>query len=258
MLEIEHVAQSEERNYSTSEAVLGDTLSLVQEMVDLYQLVVSLIEKSGVPPKDEIVAGAQFLAACRYQLVVGALALLRGHVNDSFHFSRKAIELCAFAARVKKHPHMAMIWLQAWRSPDAYNAFREKFSPGKLFPQDHAILGKLYDRYDFASKFIHSSVYSTARHIQVVHETPSSFHLDFDYFQLKETDRSEPAGTFLWIIDTHFGILRVFEGVLDAVINSNRQRWDVSRNYVDSKIGMHKAKWQPILLEAEQSGEAGL
>jgi hypothetical protein len=249
--EIERVAAGEILNYEVSKSGLGDSLSLVQDVVDLYQLFVSLIEQSKIPPKDEVVAPAYFLSGCRYQLVVGVLALLRGHVSDSFHFSRKAIELSAFAARVKKHPHLAMVWLQAWHNPGAYEKYREKFSPGKLFPDDHVLLGKLYDRYDFASKFVHPSFYSMARHVKVINES-AGFHLDFDYFELHDTDPAEPAGTFLWIIDTHFGIVRVFEEVLGSILNANRDLWESRRDSVDAKILMHKNKWRSTLLGWEQ------
>ncbi len=50
---------------------------------------------------------------------------------------------------MKRHPHLAMVWLCAGDSDAAYDTYREKFGPGKLFPEDHEILGKLWERYDF-------------------------------------------------------------------------------------------------------------
>src|SRR5712692_2119385 len=102
--EIDQVREYEEANYQTSRKALSDEVSLIQDLFDLYTLLGEMLKASGVKPTDEIVVASQFLLGCRYQLSLGALALLRGHLNDSDLYSRKAIELCAFAARVKKHP----------------------------------------------------------------------------------------------------------------------------------------------------------
>ena len=246
MEEIEKLRAAEDNNYVATRAQIGDSASLVEDLVSLYGLLGALVKDSGVPPRDEVVAASQFLLACRYQLTMGALIALRGHLNDSFYFSRKAIELCAFAARVKNHPHLAMIWLQAWHNAASYDKFREKFSPGKLFPEDHTLLGALYERYDHCSKMVHPSVSSLGGHIEVT-QGNSVFEFKFNYFQLKEDDASEPIRTILWTVDTHFGILRVFEEVLADVIAYDPARWNVRRNAVDAKIAVHKSRWLPIL-----------
>src|SRR5262249_55152091 len=150
--ELDQIHACEEENYRQATALLGNSLSLVHDLLDLYALLAEMIPGSGIAHRDEIVSAAHFLLGCRYQLTLGTLATLRGHLTDAFSYARKAIELCAFAARVKKHPHLAMIWLCAADDDAAYARYREKFSPGKLFPQDHALLGKLSDRYDECSK----------------------------------------------------------------------------------------------------------
>src|SRR5437879_4931505 len=177
--EIEEVREAEQHNYETARGVVGDSISLVQDVLDLYSLLAVLVEDSGVRPRDEVVSACQFLLGCRYQLTMGVLTALRGHLSDSFYFTRKAIELAEFAARVKKHPHLAMVWLNA---QDNYEEFRQKFSPGKLFPEDDALLGQLYGGYDLCSKMIHSSIFSLYRHMQA-ETSATKFNLRFDYFQ---------------------------------------------------------------------------
>lgn len=245
MEEIDQVRELEEANYQTAQRYLGETASLVEDLLDLYKLLVDIIKAPG--PRDEIVAASQFLMACRYQLTLGALAIVRGHLTDSFFFARKAIELCAFAARVKKHPHLAMVWLCAGDDDASYEKYREKFSPGKLFPEDQATLGELSDRYDICSKHIHPSLYSFLGHIETV-RTEREFNIKFNYFQLRRKDPSEPIRTFLWVADTHFRILRVFEEVLSDVITYDRQKWEVQRNAIEGKIAVHKEKWRPVFM----------
>jgi hypothetical protein len=113
MEDLDRILESKEANYQTSKRVLGDSVALVEDLLGLYHVLGEMIQGSGLGPRDEIVCAGQFLLGCRYQLTLGALAALRGHLHDSFMFSRKAIELCAFAARVKRHPHLAMVWLCA-------------------------------------------------------------------------------------------------------------------------------------------------
>lgn len=252
MEEIDIIRDGEEHQYKAARSAVNDSASLVQDIVELYKFLARLTKESHVPPDDEIVAGGQFLLACCYQLVLGGLTALRGHLGDSCYFSRKAIEFCAFAARVKKHPHLAMVWLQAWHDDSSYEKFREKFSPGKLFPEDHVVLGDLYNRYDHCSKQVHGSVYSLGGHIQV-EKTESDFSLKFNYFQVTEDDPSEPIRTLLWTVDTHFRVLRVFEEVLDTVIAHDTAGWESRRNRVDAKIAMHKARWMPVLRSSQSN-----
>jgi hypothetical protein len=71
---------------------------------------------------------------------------------------------------------------------------------------------------------IHPAVYSLGGHIEVMSEAPES-ELEFNYFQLKDADPSEPIRKLLWIVDTHFGILSVFEEILGPVIAHDPARW---------------------------------
>jgi len=183
MDEIDQIREAEEANYQVAKTHLGNSVLLVEDLLGLYKMLAEMVKESGVKPKDEIVTGAQFLLACRYQLTLGALASLRGHLTDSFSFARKAIEFCAFAARVKKHPHLAMVWLLAGDDDAAYERYREKFGPGKLFPEDHAVLGELGNRYDICSKRFHPSIYSVASHIKV-EPTSTELNMTFNYFEL--------------------------------------------------------------------------
>src|SRR5258706_12387014 len=101
--EIDKIRELEEENYQTARRLLGKSVSFVDDLVNLYDLFARMVKDSGVGPRDEIVVSLQFLLACRYQLVLGATAALRGHLSDSHLYTRKAIEFSAFAARVNKH-----------------------------------------------------------------------------------------------------------------------------------------------------------
>ena len=240
--DIDKVRELEEGNYQKVRLYLKGSDALVQELLNLYKLLATIIEKSGLGARDEIVCSADFLLACQYQLTMAALSLLRGHLTDPHLFSRKAIEFCAFALRIKKHPHLATVWLQAGDDDPSYEKYRDKFRPGKLYPEDHELLGELGKRYDLCSKLSHPSIYSICQHIKV-ESTESNIKTNFNYFELKKEDPSEPIHTFLWLVDTHFGIIRVFEEALTDVIVTDRAKWEVQRNAVETKISLQRSKW---------------
>jgi hypothetical protein len=256
MDEIAKVVQMEAQTVEVSRERLGDAIELVQDLVELYQTIGDLVTASAVKPRDEIVAGGMFLYSCRYQLVIAALNIMRGHLNDSHFFTRKAIELAAFANRVKGNPAVAMKWLQAWRTKASYREFRKEFATKDLFPPDHPILARLYIRYDLSSKLIHSSVYSLSGQMQAQHKE-DLFEMTFSYSQLDDAHSSEPIGSWLFLADTHFGILQVFERVLAEVIAHDKTRWDLRRDAFDGKLTFQKAKWHVVLQEAANENGHG-
>ena len=92
---------------------------------------------------------------------------------------------------------------------------------------------------------VHSNIFSFSRHIKA-ETNATEFNLRFDYFQLSGADRGESIRTLLYTLDTHFGIIRVFENVLDVGVAHDPSKWAVQRNLVDSKLAVPKAKWRPI------------
>jgi hypothetical protein len=244
--ELDTLRTGEEHNYGVACSQMGDSVSLIEDLIGLYELMASMVGTSGVPPKDEIVAPSQFLLMDRYNLTLGALSAVRGHINDSFYFCRKAIEACAFAARVKRSPKLATDWLRAVEDDSSYENFRERFSAGKLFPQGHPLLAILKGRYSLCCKMTHPSIISFGGHLDVQTKQPL-FRLKFDYFQLNDNDQSEPIRTLLFIADTHSVIIRIFEEILAPVVNHDRKKWEININAVRSKIEAHKNKWKATI-----------
>jgi len=245
MTELDTLRKAEEHNYQVACSQMGESVSLIEDLIGLYELMASMFESSGVPSTDEIFAPGQFLLMDRYNLTLAALSAMRGHISDSFYFSRKAIESCAFAARIKRSPKLATDWLRAVEDDSSYEKVREKFSAGKLFPQGHPLLAILKGRYSLCCKMTHPSIISFGRHLDI-QEGQSLFRLKFDYFQLNDSDPSEPVRTLLFIADTHLVILQIFEEILAAVVNHDRKRWQVNLNAVDAKIALHKNKWRQV------------
>ena len=246
--ELDEIRAAEEHNYQTSLRLLGDSVSLVQDLLDLYKFLTASATKSDRAARDEFLTGAHFLQAARYQLTIGSLATLRAHIADALRGGRIAIEVAAFAARVKRQPDLALVWLNAGQGDDAYERYRRIFSGQKMFPEEDPVLAELGRRFDTTSKLTHPSVYALAEHSRIT-RTDRRLDIQFHYFPVKGDDPSEPTRTFLWTVDTHFGVLRVFENVLGELLSADdRRTWDLRRNGVDGKLLTHKARWKEIIL----------
>jgi hypothetical protein len=188
-----------------------------------------------------------FLRSCQYQLVIATLAAERGHITDSFQATRRAVESCAFGCKVSAHPHLAETWLEAGRSDEAYEKYQDKFSNKKLFPSGDQLLSLLYERYDHASKHMHSSVYSMARRLRP-NEDQSGILVDFHYFEIdQERNQGEPFRTLLWTWDTHFHMIKAFERSLPILVSSAAATWQLRLTSVEAALTYHKSRWKKLV-----------
>lgn len=244
--EIDEVRRFEEDVYQASQRSLGKTASLVQEISDLYLTIMEAYGRSGIPPKDEFMCGLNQVLLCQYQLITGCLALERGHLADSFQYTRKAIESCAIANRICQHPELAMVWLQGWRGGNQYRKYRKEFSTKKLFPKEDSRMQKLYERYNQCSDRAHANSLAFAGRLRQEYER-DKVNIRFHYSELTTEDPSEPARTLLWTVDTHFGIATTFGGILKEVIDSDRRTWEARLKAASTKVSYHKKSWENVI-----------
>jgi hypothetical protein len=119
------LADCERANFDLSVKVLDDTVGIVDDLLDLYRRLCELVRL----PSDEVdskvlMCIVHLLIRARSNLTLGILNTLRAYRGNGLLFLRAAIEACAFAARIKKLPHMADVWLNAGGSPKQYEKFR--------------------------------------------------------------------------------------------------------------------------------------
>src|SRR5437762_5206697 len=105
------LAAEEAKNLDHTLALLGDTYNLASVAERLYDALPSLCRLPNDIETNERTCAAgingNLVLICRRQLTLGTLTLLRGYRNDSLLHLRKAIEVCAFAAKMGRHPHLA-------------------------------------------------------------------------------------------------------------------------------------------------------
>lgn len=220
------VAAQEDQNLRRYLKLLGDTYNVVTAAEALYDTLPPLCQL----PKDvennekAFAAGvyANLMFMCRRQLTIGTLTLLRGQRSDSKQYLRKAIETCAFGAKMDQHPHMARSWLSAGESEEAFDEYRKDFK--KLFASNDPILKQLGKHYDECSKSSHPSIYGMALYfVSQPNESGTGLNV-FDSM----TDAVFVA-EFMKSMSVHASILQMFERLLKPYTGDRLERWSKQR-----------------------------
>lgn len=241
---VDTIREYEEHKYHATVRQLGDTANVPELLSGLYDFFLRSFEAGQTADHADYVPPLVFLLSCQYQLVIATLAAERGHLSDAFQATRRAVESCAFGRRVALHPHLAELWQKVGYSPDDYEKYREKFGTGKLFPDNDPTMTLLYERYDWASKQMHSTIHSMAGRIQV-HENDRGLAVDFAYFEVDhDKDPGEPIRTLMWVWDTHLHIIRAFEQTLRPMLKVTEASWQVRYSSVEVALQYHKNKWR--------------
>jgi hypothetical protein len=237
------LAAEEQSNLDRHLKLLGDTYGLTTQLESLYDT----LPKQCRFPLDVATndaghaAGlnAHLMFPCRRELTTGLLTLLRGYRIDSLYHLRKAIETCAFAAKISRHPAMSRVWLQAGTSEEGWNKFREKFV--KLFPKDDRELTFLSGAFDEASEAMHGSIYSVAHYLLEKRRTdavPTS-----DVFDIGND--GVLVAQFIRTIDCHLTILIVFQRILKPYASVGA--WSNQLDSAKASFGDKHQQWLPLV-----------
>jgi hypothetical protein len=244
---IDRLREEEQINFLRSRKITGFMPTLVQTLCELYDTLGSLIGESQ-PSVEQVHGTVPFALACRYELVMGTMMAFRGHLSDSYHFTRRAIELCAFAARISRHPHLMREWRQSWQDLSRYDKVWEKFSSKKLFPDDRPELKELYHPYDLCSKLVHSSAFSISGKIKVANVGDGQMYT-FRYSELQEADVSEPVRTEIFILRVHLSILRVFESILKTLKVKNPETFSNNLAVFQNRFVAFREEWKDVVAQ---------
>jgi hypothetical protein len=182
---------------------------------------------------------------CRRQLTVGTLTLLRGYRGDHKSHLRKAIETCAFAAKMERHPHMARVWLEAGGGEEAFEKFRKKFT--NLFPHDDRQLVSLGEHYDICAKATHPSMYGVALYFAAQRaRKPGTAGLDvFDVMT-----EGNLVAEFVTSMCVHLIIIQVFDRLLKPYTGDRLEQWSAKYKECEKNYLIAHRYWQPLVEEA--------
>lgn len=242
----DELREAEENNYNASMKRLGDSADLAEDFIDAYEAISRLLHETKDPPDHLHVVSVLFLAA-RYQLERATLDVLRARITDAFQATRRAVELAAFAAKISRHPHLAEVWLEAAKNETSYDEYRRKFGKD-LFPESDNVLSQLGSRYDHGSKQFHGSPFSVGGRASV-EQAEGSVEFEFRTFEIDNEDDAEPISSLLWVLDTHFRILKVFARILGDQLGPSITAWNVRENALEAKLDAHREKWRPVVMK---------
>jgi hypothetical protein len=242
------VRTSDENNYRASRARIGDSAAIADDLAEGYQLLADIFCKSEILPTDDIALAPMFLLASRYHMDFGLVTCLRGHLSDAMVHTRRAIDACGYAWRIKREPELAKHWLDNDGATVMPRSVREKFSVRGLFPEDDKTLSVLGERWRVCSRFAHPTLASFAQNSTKVQDGTEHRYL-LRTCEVTDDNPAEPITRFLWIADTHLEILRAYgQKTFEPAILSAPFRWSVKLNDIEGKLIAHKERWRDVIL----------
>jgi len=252
-IDINEIYKLEDKGYKDSMQKLDVTI-LIKEIINLYD---PLTKIQNFLLKDEkanyeIIALQTFinhayLLDCKSRFISTCFSAFRGHFSDSLILLRIAIEACACAYRIKKRSHLAKVILESVNSNQKYKEYINKFKTSELFPAQliHPIMNELHKRYKECSKRAHSNIVSMALSIKF----PINHNklIEKDYFEYNKAGPTGVAWHLFYIIDTHIGILQIFDEVFKDIIDFNRKNWLINLKQVKNKTSLHIKNWPELI-----------
>lgn len=191
-------------------------------------------------------ACALFFLGCKSQFGLSAISLLRTQVSAAMREIRLAIEMCAFASKIKHYPHLAQAWLNSGnRNQDQFEEFKEKFTSRKIFPLGDESLIKLKERYDQAAKHSHPNLRSVGLACDLEHKDGKSI-INYSVCELKEGNESHLVSFWLWLIDTNRLILQQFAKIFGKSIS--KPSWNMILGALVHRLEKEKEYWLPVCM----------
>jgi hypothetical protein len=190
------------------------------------------------------------LMMSRMLFTKSVIAALRMYQGDALTHLRRAIEACAFTVRMSKHRNLCKVWSEAGFDDHKYNAYRKAFRTEDVFPKKgHAdfnpLLSVLKDRFDFASKQLHGSIYGMANYFKSGPKDRSTPNVrTINFFDMPPD--SFPS-TYFMILNTHLTILDLYGQILQPH-TTEFAKWKSDDDAIKERVGRHVAKWMPTIM----------
>ena len=248
---LENLRKAEEENVDVTTRILGETLSLVDDLRGLYDwLAAELCKPGGAERCPDVIPGIPLLRASEYHLHSAVLSCLRCHVTDSCAASRMAIESAAVLAKIHRQPEVARLWMEAGVDDRAARDYRRATSGPELFPAGDAELDELKRHYDLCAKQTHPGFVSMVRRLRgPAPDGSSQIGFEFHWFDVRPDSKAEPARTFLWIVDMHLKILDLYARVFKAALDETA--WMLRRNAVEARHVVHTQRWMHAIVQSD-------
>ena len=180
---------------------------------------------------------------------MATLALFRGYQGEALLQGRRAIEACAFASHIHRHPEDALIWLEAGMSDEKYNKYRQEFKTWRVFQSDpkhpdyRQKVMHLKHLYDFSSKTMHASMIGMVKHLGRPTEK-NSFRINYQDHRPGEPDQFEGM---IWVLQAHVLILSHFGDIFaDQIIPQSLDEWRAMLKELMEDVDRQARVWEVL------------
>jgi len=249
MRSLEALKQDEDRVLISVSDYLGDTKHLVDDVSDLYERIFALIGSTNIQLNElQSVAFMHCLQALRFELLMGCLTLLRGHVTDSSKDTRRAIEIIAFAFEIFGNAESGKRWMEIGVSRGSMKRYLSRFQAWQVVQNHEKQLSKdLVDLYEQYCLYVHPSYGSMVQQASLKEDRR---HV-FEYFET-QNDRqlSYLALSLFRILDTHIRIIKSLRDFLESnSIKVDFITWDQTVSACATKHFNERARWKSVAEE---------
>jgi hypothetical protein len=235
---LDQLADTDTTNYTIAKRNLGSKYLLCEDVVQLYRAIGPSASLVDCPKTEGFAVAVCLCISCQHHLVTSCLSCMQGRITDSYIQSRRALEACAIAKICAADQEAALLWLSTTMKQRA--PLRKRFSKANMFPVGDELLAHLGELFDFCSAVTHASLHSICAGF--VRNKSQDKRIELAHCEILHP--ADLLTTFLWTVDTHMRILRVFETILRPYIE---QTWRTEFDHAAERIERHKAEHAPTL-----------
>jgi hypothetical protein len=235
--EIDALRIYEDLHYCQNRAQLGqESVQLVREYVGLYDHLWAVATAGVISPlQNTALFTHQMVIECRADLVRTMLLLLRGHLIEAHGQTRRAIECCVWARRIKLQPDLVQEWMTVDMTRGPSKAWKDSIKSSVLFPEDHPQLRELRQRYQVTSRCVHPFRFSFEGRTGVEEHPDGRLTVTYSFFDPEEIRLYTPT-RFLWTLQTHDLIFNVFDEIFSREIGLRAEEWLAHRKAVAAAL----------------------
>jgi len=256
--DVEALRVHQELNYFRNRGALGaPSLDLLNVYSALYFHLWNVATRNTPSPiREELLFGQQMVLECGASLVRTMLSLIRGHISEAHAQTRRAIECCVWAKRIRDEPSLVTEWLTINMETAPSRQWKEAMGSKHLFPSTHAKLKALRQRFQLTSRCLHPFRFSFYHRVSVENGEDGSISVHYSLFESEEARQYIPS-SFLWTLQTHDLLFDIFEEVFASEISHERDSWTAHRKHVQEAQSAVGKMWIEITRRAEARKQAG-
>lgn len=234
----------EEATFQELKALLGDSFSLIYDLLRLYDTFIDLALKPVFALNDshQIPALLHSLQWMKHEAIAGTMTIVRGHISDSSNFSRRAIELCAFVSKMYADKEAAKRWMEAGTSNKAQERYLSTFPAWKLVKE--LLTPDLIAMYEDDCLTVHPSFFAVAKRASLDEDRTHRF----SYFDLEEDDEQQTYFIieFFNLLLCHGKLMAHLTTVFYPSGNFDSEKWMQAFSPFVNRWTAFQQHWKPV------------